>query len=418
MTSTFRLAIATIIGICIGLILGMILFSASPHHSSIDFTSSCNTKSDNFQQTNKKIINIDNDEQTTQPEMFTTSSLPQTTQNNDEHQNPQQDLFSISTFKPWNCESNFDVDEIRQRYLKINDEKNLLFSKDSLHLTVQHFRAVMKILKNDEFKKCWRKIKQNRISFRKMKNSNNNNQFFFYDLGSRKLDQTQNFLQLYPGGRNYNIICYEPNPTFNAFYQKAGNPKIFHLNAAVGIAVDTLKLSDRHVGSSIINEKNKNNNNNNDSSTHSHVVKVLPFIESILGKYHHQDGGNWKSNEITSNVNIALHHHHPLPSSFTDRVIVKMDVEKAEFTILHHLVRTGAISLINELLLECHYNTNLPKEKRDANIHIGYDDCVDLVDAIRDASNDQMEVVLWNSVKTATRTGRGYIERHGGFFPT
>ncbi|KAI4305375.1 hypothetical protein L6164_028745 [Bauhinia variegata] len=47
-----------------------------------------------------------------------------------------------------------------------------------------------------------------------------------------------------------------------------------------------------------------------------------------------------------------------LKTTFADRdfVVMKMDVEGTEFHLIPRLIETGAICLIDELLLECHYN--------------------------------------------------------------
>ncbi|KAG2335069.1 hypothetical protein Bca52824_006249 [Brassica carinata] len=39
-----------------------------------------------------------------------------------------------------------------------------------------------------------------------------------------------------------------------------------------------------------------------------------------------------------------------------DFVVMKMDVEGTEFDLIPRLIKTGAICLIDELFLECHYN--------------------------------------------------------------
>ena len=51
--------------------------------------------------------------------------------------------------------------------------------------------------------------------------------------------------------------------------------------------------------------------------------------------------------------------HRLLPG---DHVVVKMDVEGAEYTLLHHLMKTGAIGVIDLLLIEWHWQPveNLP----------------------------------------------------------
>ena len=444
-TSTIRLSIAVTVGICIGLVLGMILFSTSSSDSiqSINFQDFCPAAAMKQQQQQSSSKRDEMKSVMSPPTTTSIDSVAVTvhhhTKENIDPDSSSSSIFSKENHLPWPCDTSFDLSQIRERYANMQKKSDKigakLFSKDTLHQTVKHFRTTMSILKDESFRRCWNQINQNRkaaTSKSPASTTAKGAELFFYDLGSRKLDQTMNFLNLYPGANQYNIICFEPNPSFNQFYQKTPNKKIFHLNAAVGIARDSLVLSNRHVGSSIIKEKQvqkeKSNvdvvaDKNNSSSASEVVVRVLPFLDALLGT--RLESESWTSYEATNQNGKKI----PLPVAASSlmmmprnsrKVIVKMDVEKAEFAIIHHLLRTGALSMIDEFLLECHYNTNLPREKRDPELHIGYDDCVDLVNAIRDASSpsSSMEVVLWNSVKTATRTGRGYIESRNGFYPT
>ena len=331
---------------------------------------------------------------------------------------------TTSGTNPWavHCNTTFDLAAIRARYadLMTTAQGRELFSRQSLHEQVRHLRATTQFLRSESLRECWSSVRRHR-SAGGGGDLGAGRRSFFYDLGSRKLDQTTTFLNLYPGAAQYDIVCFEPNPKFNPVYAAAAarNPRIQHVNAAVGIVPDSLQLSDRHVGSSIINEQQQQQQQQRQQQQQQpsgnaarappigvQTVKVVPLLSAIVGEY---DAATGRWDTTTG---------HRRPQSFRDRVIVKMDVEKAEFAILHHMVRSGALTLVSELLLECHYNTNLPRPQRDAAVHIGADDCAQLVVDLREASGGAMEVVLWNSVRTARASGLGYIERHGGFYPT
>ncbi|KAK1437024.1 hypothetical protein QVD17_02809 [Tagetes erecta] len=69
-----------------------------------------------------------------------------------------------------------------------------------------------------------------------------------------------------------------------------------------------------------------------------------------------------------------------------DFVVVKMDVEGREFDLIAKMVESGAICLIDELFLECHYD---PKERccdgeRSSSYQKGYEECLELYRSLRD----------------------------------
>ncbi|KAL5077141.1 hypothetical protein RYX36_016125 [Vicia faba] len=68
-----------------------------------------------------------------------------------------------------------------------------------------------------------------------------------------------------------------------------------------------------------------------------------------------------------------------------DFVVVKMDVEGTEFHLIPRLIQTGAICLIDELFLECHYNRwqrSCPGQ-RSAKFQKTYSECLDLFTSLR-----------------------------------
>jgi FkbM family methyltransferase len=261
--------------------------------------------------------------------------------------------------------------------------------------TKQHLDALLSMLRNPKKVACWRQQRA-LIASRKSASSER----FFYDLGSRAMDQSRGFLRAYPQGAQYTIVCYEANPKFNNVYtmfakERNGHPVLEHHNEAVGIEEGTLVLTDQDVGSSIVRDAGVHKQRSR--APGDVEVKVIDFSSKLLERV------------ATSSAETGAH------------VVVKMDVEKMEFSVLHRMLLSGSLLLVDELLLECHYNTNLPRDRRDATKHIGIDDCRDLVAALnfafrQEKSSDHFEAVLWNSVKTARSSG--YSERHGGFKPS
>ena len=64
-----------------------------------------------------------------------------------------------------------------------------------------------------------------------------------------------------------------------------------------------------------------------------------------------------------------------------DFVVVKIDVEGGEWTLLDHLYATGAMGLIDEIFIECHTRMApaLPRGRK----RVLSQDCVDMVNGLR-----------------------------------
>ncbi|KAK8697996.1 hypothetical protein V6N13_114128 [Hibiscus sabdariffa] len=68
-----------------------------------------------------------------------------------------------------------------------------------------------------------------------------------------------------------------------------------------------------------------------------------------------------------------------------DLVVMKMDVEGAEFHLMPRLMETGAIHLIDDMFLECHYNRwqKCCPAQRSPKYHNTYSQCLDLFTSLR-----------------------------------
>ncbi|KAI3678557.1 hypothetical protein L6452_37853 [Arctium lappa] len=75
-------------------------------------------------------------------------------------------------------------------------------------------------------------------------------------------------------------------------------------------------------------------------------------------------------------------------ASFTEKdfVVVKMDVEGTEFDLIRRMIETGAICLIDEMFLECHYNRwqRCCKGERSSKYHKVYSECIELFSSLRE----------------------------------
>jgi FkbM family methyltransferase len=73
--------------------------------------------------------------------------------------------------------------------------------------------------------------------------------------------------------------------------------------------------------------------------------------------------------------------------SESDFVVVKMNVEGAEFHLIPRLIHSGAICLVDEIFLECHYNRwqRCCPGQRSPKFKKTYGQCLDLFTKLRDA---------------------------------
>ncbi|XP_057498121.1 uncharacterized protein LOC130782738 [Actinidia eriantha] len=70
-----------------------------------------------------------------------------------------------------------------------------------------------------------------------------------------------------------------------------------------------------------------------------------------------------------------------------DFVVMKMDVEGTEFDLIPRLIETGAICLIDEIFLECHYNRwqKCCPGERSSKYEKTYDQCLELFTSLRES---------------------------------
>eukprot|EP01062_Namystynia_karyoxenos_P047029 TRINITY_DN35370_c0_g1_i1.p1 TRINITY_DN35370_c0_g1~~TRINITY_DN35370_c0_g1_i1.p1 ORF type:complete len:419 (+),score=89.62 TRINITY_DN35370_c0_g1_i1:75-1259(+) len=202
------------------------------------------------------------------------------------------------------------------------------------------------------------------------------------DLGSRQLDVTSNFERLYPGASQFDMYAFEPNSGLAGVYER--KPGVRWIRAAVDIVNGTAVLSDHDVGSTVVRRVQERQGQ---AMKGAREVTTINWVD-------------WLVRTVT-------------PEDF---VVVKMDVEFCEFALLHLLLRSFAITLVDELLLECHFRTRrsrkfvttAPGEERP----ISREECKNLVHALELSG-------IW-AVNWAKKNfwADYYARRHGGFQAT
>ncbi|PJF33344.1 MAG: hypothetical protein CUN57_02430, partial [Phototrophicales bacterium] len=136
------------------------------------------------------------------------------------------------------------------------------------HEMVKHLAAIRSILSNEDMVATLNDKRNMLKSYEKTTVSSEGGggmdsdelSAVFLDLGSRAIDATTMFLQRYPGAKRFRSIhCVEANPAFNGLYPPfiRQHPNVRHHNLAVGVANTTMTLSDRSIGSSIVDSNAK-----------------------------------------------------------------------------------------------------------------------------------------------------------------
>jgi FkbM family methyltransferase len=248
----------------------------------------------------------------------------------------------------------------------VNDPNRFTMSVPPIGMFREHLNAIQAhILLRTE---CYALLRK------RYKNKQPGGKNILIDMGSRMADSVTHFLAHYPGAKSFDIHCFEANSAFNSYYNEPSLRHVHYYNYAVSTINSTMYLSESDVGSSIV-------------------------VAHSEGKQKAVNTINWNE--------FALRHFNP-----NDHVIVKMDIEKAEFAVLHLLLKSFAFLLIDDLLLECHCTTYQPPPRPLSMAkEIGRDECKKIS---RDFNEFGMTSVDWSKRRTAA----DYARKHGKWYPT
>ncbi|MCL7047215.1 hypothetical protein MKW94_025843 [Papaver nudicaule] len=99
-------------------------------------------------------------------------------------------------------------------------------------------------------------------------------------------------------------------------------------------------------------------------------VKSDTGLANNVNKIQGFDFADWLKNTVTEK----------------DFVVMKMDIEGTEFDLIPRLIETGAICLIDEIFLECHYNRwqRCCPGERSSKYQQSYGQCLDLFNSLRE----------------------------------
>lgn len=164
------------------------------------------------------------------------------------------------------------------------------------------------------------------FNFKSLENIKNN-KIVFFDLGANVGTVTQKVKKL---KKDIKIYSFEPViKNFNILQSKFGNDKLIKLeNKAVWFKKGKIDFS--------IGIKN--------SHTNSKITKIIKELKYNKNKY-------FNSFEVEC---IDLNHYITSLNLENNFVVMKMDIEGAEYNVLDHLIEKNTINNIDILLIEFH----------------------------------------------------------------
>lgn len=160
------------------------------------------------------------------------------------------------------------------------------------------------------------------------------NRYVYVDVGARSYGSSIGgwFSKRYPKqGKAFDIYAIEASKAFYKEYRS--KKRVTLLPYAAWVRNESLFFEINRKAIRKTEEKGRGLGKDQAVQSTWNFVSDLDRIKGF-------DFANWLKNTV----------------SRRDFVVVKMDVEGAEFHLIPKLVKTGAICLIDEMFLECHYN--------------------------------------------------------------
>lgn len=186
--------------------------------------------------------------------------------------------------------------------------------------------------------KPWITLKENAQKIRyltSLADISDNHHFFYVDVGARSYRSSIGswFIKKYPKqNQDFTIYAVEADNSFAADYVRRKNVKF--LPYAAWIRNESLMFG-----------ANPENRAAEGEIGMGRIQSLSSFDGGTMAgkqfkKVQGFDFADWLISSVTAD----------------DFVVMKMDVEGAEFDLLPRMMETGAICLVDELFLECHYN--------------------------------------------------------------
>jgi FkbM family methyltransferase len=147
---------------------------------------------------------------------------------------------------------------------------------------------------------------------------------YFIDGGGHNGCSVRKFVSMYPDWREWIIHSFEPNPKFESFYTSLPSNIVHHSQALWASSCFKDFYVSAHGNASTLIQQKKTGN-----LDLAHPIRVCCV-----------DFSKWLQDTVSTD----------------DQVIVKLDIEGAEYEVLRGLLQDGSISLIDQLYVEFHYS--------------------------------------------------------------
>lgn len=191
--------------------------------------------------------------------------------------------------------------------------------------------------------------------------------YVYVDVGARSYGSSIGswFRKQYPKqNRTFDIYAIEADKSFYEDYKTKKGVNL--LPYAAWVKNETLHFEINHDPGDDPEEKGGQSKGMGRIKPVQSKSELASRVETIKGF----DFADWLKNTVTED----------------DFVVMKMDVEGTEFDLIPRLFETGAICLIDEVFLECHYNRwqRCCPGVRSAKYEKTYGQCLDLFTSLRD----------------------------------
>lgn len=196
-----------------------------------------------------------------------------------------------------------------------------------------------------------------------------NNRYIYVDVGARSYGSSIGswFRKQYPKqNKTFEVYAIEADKSFHDEYS-AKKKWVKLLPYAAWVRNETLFFEVNHDPGDDPEEKGKKGRGmGRIKPVQSDNERVSNGVDKIVGF----DFAEWLKSTVTEK----------------DFVVMKMDVEGTEFDLIPRLFETGAICLIDEIFLECHYNRwqRCCPGERSAKYEKTYGQCLELFTSLRD----------------------------------
>lgn len=190
------------------------------------------------------------------------------------------------------------------------------------------------------------------------------NRLIYVDLGARDFDSSIGtwFLRQYPKqNRTFEIYAVEADAAFHAQYR--GRRGVTLLPYAAWVRNETVVFGSKPI---VVKDK---------------VWRMRPF-----GRIEGEKAAEDKMSEVVRVAAFDFVDWLKRTVTAEDFVVVKMDVEGTEIALIKELVKRGAICLIDELFMECHFDRYVKccSGERINRFNYSYPQCYNLFKELRD----------------------------------